>query len=398
MARAKQAVAKKTATKKVATSKAVSKKVAPKKKATTKLSPKVNSKKTLTKKVAIKKTASVKSTNSRASNKKVVVKASTKEKPSKNSPVKKAPVKNTSVKRAKAKKGATPKKAQVKTSIPKKSKPNTAGKKKVGSQKSVLKKVAKTENKKAKTKKSVNPKVSRTETAAKHSSTTKVVKKKKVPPTKKTQNVKTKATTDKLKTKNLKPALQAGKSNKPKTTPKKGSSIKERIDVTSMDSNIVVKPVRRKAPASHHKQFVSVLDNQARGFTPYAIKKGEEYMNEAQKQHFRKILFHWRSELMEEVDRTVHNMKDEASNPPDPADRATLEEEFSIELRTRDRERRLIKKIDSTIEMIANDDYGYCESCGIEIGIRRLEARPTANKCIDCKTLDELKERQLGSA
>ena len=135
---------------------------------------------------------------------------------------------------------------------------------------------------------------------------------------------------------------------------------------------------------------------QARGITPYKLKRGEEYMNEPQKEHFKNILRNWRNELMQEVDRTVHHMQDEAANPPDPADRATLEEEFSIELRTRDRERRLIKKIDSTIELIANDDYGWCDSCGVEIGIRRLEARPTANKCIDCKTLDEIKEKQLG--
>ncbi|MDG2174932.1 MAG: RNA polymerase-binding protein DksA [Gammaproteobacteria bacterium] len=120
-------------------------------------------------------------------------------------------------------------------------------------------------------------------------------------------------------------------------------------------------------------------------------------MNESQKFHFKQILLNWRNELMVEVDRTVHHMQDEAANPPDPADRATLEEEFSIELRTRDRERRLIKKIDSTIEMVANGDYGWCDSCGVEIGIRRLEARPTANKCIDCKTLDEIKEKQLGA-
>jgi len=135
-----------------------------------------------------------------------------------------------------------------------------------------------------------------------------------------------------------------------------------------------------------------------RSFTPYKLKKGEEYMNDKQKAHFKNILLHWRNELMEEVDRTVHHMQDEAANPPDPADRASLEEEFSIELRTRDRERRLIKKIDNTIEMIHKDEYGYCDSCGVEIGIRRLEARPTANKCIDCKTLDEIKEKQLGSA
>ena len=130
-------------------------------------------------------------------------------------------------------------------------------------------------------------------------------------------------------------------------------------------------------------------------FAPYQGKKGEEYMNENQRAHFKNILLDWRKELMQEVDRTVHHMQDDAANYPDPADRATQEEEFSLELRTRDRERKLIKKIDNTVEMIALDDYGYCESCGIEIGIRRLEARPTADKCIDCKTLDEIKERQL---
>lgn len=134
-----------------------------------------------------------------------------------------------------------------------------------------------------------------------------------------------------------------------------------------------------------------------KNFVPYKPKKGEEYMNEKQRDHFKKILSDWRELLMQEVDRTVTHMQDDAANYPDPADRATQEEEFSLELRTRDRERKLIKKIDSTIESIAQDDYGFCESCGIEIGIRRLEARPTANKCIDCKTLDEIKEKQLGS-
>jgi DnaK suppressor protein len=149
--------------------------------------------------------------------------------------------------------------------------------------------------------------------------------------------------------------------------------------------------------SSTSKSKPKATSNAPGAFAPYELKKGEDYMNEKQKDHFKKILLNWRGELMQEVDRTVHHMQDEAANPPDPADRATLEEEFSIELRTRDRERRLIKKIDSTIELIANDDYGYCDSCGVEIGIRRLEARPTANKCIDCKTLDEIKEKQLGS-
>jgi DnaK suppressor protein len=132
------------------------------------------------------------------------------------------------------------------------------------------------------------------------------------------------------------------------------------------------------------------------GIEPYEPSKGEEYMNEEQEAHFRAILEAWKANLMEEVDRTVHHMQDEAANFPDPNDRATQESEFSLELRTRDRERKLIKKIDSTLENIDNHDYGYCESCGVEIGIRRLEARPTATLCIDCKTLDEIREKQMG--
>ena len=131
------------------------------------------------------------------------------------------------------------------------------------------------------------------------------------------------------------------------------------------------------------------------GFVPYKLKKGEEYMNEKQRDHFNALLQTWKQSLMEEVDRTVSHMKDEAANFPDPADRATQEEEFSLELRTRDRERKLIKKIDSTTERIESDDYGFCDACGVEIGIRRLEARPTASLCVDCKTLDEIKERQI---
>ncbi|SDR69368.1 transcriptional regulator, TraR/DksA family [Halopseudomonas litoralis] len=133
-----------------------------------------------------------------------------------------------------------------------------------------------------------------------------------------------------------------------------------------------------------------------RGFVPYTEEKGEEYMNERQLEHFANILNGWKRELMEEVDRTVTYMQDEAANFPDPADRASQEEEFSLELRTRDRERKLIKKIDQTLQRIEDDDYGFCDSCGVEIGIRRLEARPTATLCIDCKTLAEIKEKQIG--
>jgi DnaK suppressor protein len=137
------------------------------------------------------------------------------------------------------------------------------------------------------------------------------------------------------------------------------------------------------------------IDSPFRNFTPYKPRKSEAYMSDRQIGHFREILGNWRTELMEEVDRTVHHMQDEAANFPDPADRATQEEEFSIELRTRDRERKLIKKIDQTLERLNQGDFGYCDTCGVEIGLRRLEARPTANQCVDCKALDEIKERQL---
>jgi DnaK suppressor protein len=132
------------------------------------------------------------------------------------------------------------------------------------------------------------------------------------------------------------------------------------------------------------------------GFTPYKEKKGEAYMNDSQLAHFHEILDQWKAKLMQEVDTTVVHMKEEAANYADPLDRAAQEEGFSLELRTRDRERRLIKKIEQSLDHIETNDYGYCESCGAEIGIRRLEARPTADKCIDCKTFEEIREKQIG--
>ena len=132
------------------------------------------------------------------------------------------------------------------------------------------------------------------------------------------------------------------------------------------------------------------------GFEPYVATKGEEYMGDPMRKHFTKILSKWKQELMVEVDRTVVHMKDEAANFPDPADRASQEEEFALELRARDRERKLIKKIDKTLQLIQDKEYGWCESCGVEIGIKRLEARPTADMCVDCKTLAEIKEKQVG--
>ncbi len=149
---------------------------------------------------------------------------------------------------------------------------------------------------------------------------------------------------------------------------------------------------KKAAPASNQKP-INAADG-VTNFTPYKEKKGEEYMSEGMMEHFKGILNDWRIALMEEVDRTVHHMQDDAANFPDPNDRATQESEFAMELRARDRERKLIKKINESITHIEEGEYGYCESCGVEIGIRRLEARPTANLCIDCKTLDEIREKQ----
>ena len=132
------------------------------------------------------------------------------------------------------------------------------------------------------------------------------------------------------------------------------------------------------------------------GVEPYKESADEEYMNSDQLAHFGKILTAWKTQLREEVDRTKSHMQDEAANFPDPVDRASQEEEFALELRTRDRERKLIKKIEKTLQLIDSDEFGFCKSCGIEIGIKRLEARPTADQCIDCKTLSEIKEKQLG--
>jgi RNA polymerase-binding transcription factor len=129
---------------------------------------------------------------------------------------------------------------------------------------------------------------------------------------------------------------------------------------------------------------------------PYAAKRGEKYMNKKQLEHFRVKLLAWREELLGELTRTVHQMRDEPDNPPDPNDRASQETDMSIELRNRDRERKLIKKIDEALGRIETSDYGYCDVCGVEIGLERLEARPTAELCIDCKTLDELREKQMG--
>ena len=174
---------------------------------------------------------------------------------------------------------------------------------------------------------------------------------------------------------------------KKKTVAKKKAPAKKKTVAKKAPAK---KTAAKKKPTATRKSSSS---QEFKSYTPYKLSKGEEYMNEAQETHFRDILGRWKQELMEEVDRTVHHMQDEAANFPDPNDRATQESEFAMELRTRDRERKLIKKIEESLSDIDSGEYGYCEQCGVEIGIRRLEARPTATLCIDCKSLDEIREK-----
>ncbi len=176
-----------------------------------------------------------------------------------------------------------------------------------------------------------------------------------------------------------------------KKTAKKTTAKKSAVKKTAAKKATAKKTAKKTASRSKVGTIAAT-----HGFAPYKEKRGEAYMGKAQSIHFRAILNAWKADLMQEVDKTVHHMQDEAANFPDPNDRATQESEFTMELRTRDRERKLIKKIDESLTAVDNGEYGYCDVCGIEIGVRRLEARPTASQCIDCKTLDEIRERQGG--
>ena len=155
------------------------------------------------------------------------------------------------------------------------------------------------------------------------------------------------------------------------------------------------KKVTKIKVASRRKANSKVANNKSK-IAPYKPKKNEKYMSAAMKKHFIAVLLQWREHLREEMQKTFDHLKTKGETYADPVDRASQEEEFAFELRTRDRERKLTNKIAVSIEKIKQDDYGWCDSCGDEIGVKRLEARPTATHCIHCKTLDEIKERQLG--
>ena len=229
--------------------------------------------------------------------------------------------------------------------------------------------------------------------AAKKAAPKKKTAAKKVTPKKKTAakkaTAKKKATVKKAAVKK-KPAVKKAATKKKPAVKKAAAKKKPAVKKATAKKSTIRKPTPRKPARAGASQIGPVP-----GILPYSEKKGEEYMNEAQVEHFRNILLTWKKSLMEEVDRTVHHMQDDAANFPDPNDRATQESEFSMELRARDRERKLIKKIDESIRNLDSDAFGYCEACGVEIGVKRLEARPTATLCIDCKILDEIREKQM---
>ncbi len=194
--------------------------------------------------------------------------------------------------------------------------------------------------------------------------------------------------TTKTKKKSVK-KLQPKKSNTKKVAAKKRASTKKGA-------------AKKRAPAKKTKvtkvvkrQATKKIANNKSKIAPYKVKKNEKYMSAAMKRHFIAVLLLWKEHLKEEMQKTFDHLKTKGETYADPIDRASQEEEFAFELRTRDRERKLINKIASSLEQIKQDDYGYCYACGIEIGVKRLEARPTATHCIDCKTLDEIKEKQL---
>ena len=193
-----------------------------------------------------------------------------------------------------------------------------------------------------------------------------------------------------------------------KITPNKKNPVKKTTKKTAAKKTPVKKTTKKTAAKkSLQKKVVQKNSTSAKKVTekyeeaqflasikPYKLKKNEKYMNAVQKKHFQEILASWKEQLQIEQDRTADKIQKNVSHFPDESDRATHEEEFTLELRTRERERKLLSKISESIEDLKSDDYGYCASCGIEIGIRRLEARPTATRCIDCKTIEEIHERQ----
>ena len=267
----------------------------------------------------------------------------------------------------------------AKKAASKKRKKTTASRKKVASKRVSKKKVAKKKvSKKKVAKKKVAKKVAKKKVSKKKVAKKKVAKKK--------------VAKKKVSKKKVAKKKVAKKVSKKKAVSKKKTASKKKA--TSM-KRPTAKKVARKAPARRARPRGDVLSGPIHGIEPYKPKRGEEYMSSEQLGHFHNILSAWKRELMFEVDRTVHHMQDEAANFPDPNDRATQESEFGLELRTRDRERKLLRKIESALARIDDGSYGWCDETGEEIGLKRLEARPVATLCLEAQERRELAERQF---
>ena len=291
--------------------------------------------------------------------------ASKKRKKAAASKKKAAPRKTASRKKVAKKRKVTKKKATTS------SRKKTASKKKVAKKKSAKKKVAK-------------KKVAKKKVAKKKAASKKKVSKKKVAKKKGAKKKVAKKTTAKKPSKK-KPA-------------KKKKAVSRKKTATTGTKKVTPRrlaPERKSPPPKRPRTRSSLLSGPIHGIEPYKPKRGEEYMSSEQLEHFRQILTAWKKELMFEVDRTVHHMQDEAANFPDPNDRATQESEFGLELRTRDRERKLLRKIDSALARIDDGSYGFCDETGEEIGLKRLEARPVATLCLEAQERRELAERQF---
>ena len=198
------------------------------------------------------------------------------------------------------------------------------------------------------------------------------------------------------KTTTKKARTSSKKSASKKRTTKKAPAKKAKSRAASARKTSTRKVTGKKMPSRKggQRRRTDLLSSPGASAAPYQPKRGEGYMSPDQLDHFRDLLTNWKRELMEEVDRTMLHMKDEAANFPDPNDRATQESEFGLELRTRDRERKLLRKIDSALQRIDDGSYGYCAETGEEIGLRRLEARPVATLCVEAQERRELAERQ----
>ena len=264
-------------------------------------------------------------------------------------------------------------------------------KKKVSRKKVARKKVSKKKvaRKKVSKKKVTRKKVSKKKVTRKKVSKKKVARKK----VSRKKAAKKKVSKKKVTRKKVSKKKVARKKVSRKKAAKKKAAPKKKV--VSRKRPTVRKKVTRKAPVRRARSRGDVLSGPIHGIEPYKPRRGEDYMSGDQLGHFHEILSAWKRELMFEVDRTVHHMQDEAANFPDPNDRATQESEFGLELRTRDRERKLLRKIDSALVRIDEGSYGYCDETGEEIGLKRLEARPVATLCLEAQERRELAERQF---